>query len=255
MRRSCCCLLLLFWLGGCGSHALLQTAHTTPPASVRASAGATMVLNALTNDSSRHPLMTMSPEAGVRVGLTRSLDVGASPFFRRGLSVDGKMNVRPPEDALALAPRLRLGYALPDEESSVALAEAGVIVSHRWLGALEPYAALAFANHWIRSPVPEWDLADNQSLAESSGTGDGVLKAQLGLDLSIVGGFGVLVEYGYWKPLQNDPGDGFQFIDDHVVALALRFEGGGSRSAQRDRSSRSTPSAAPEGAELSRFSM
>jgi hypothetical protein len=36
----------------------------------------------------------------------------------------------------------------------------------------------------------------------------------------------LLAEYGYWKTLQNDPGDGFRFVDNHVFALAMRLGGG-----------------------------
>jgi hypothetical protein len=36
----------------------------------------------------------------------------------------------------------------------------------------------------------------------------------------------LLAEYGYCKTLQNDPGDGFRFVDNHVFALAMRLGGG-----------------------------
>jgi hypothetical protein len=84
---------------------------------------------------------------------------------------------------------------------------------------------VALANYWLKYPMDQPDLAPNQSLAEHQGTGDGLLKGHLGLDLTVIGGLGTTTEYGYWLPLQNDPGDGFKFVDNHVFALAIRYHG------------------------------
>jgi hypothetical protein len=145
--------------------------------------------------------------------------------------VDSKANLLPNQQALAVAPRLRLGFAAPSD-STVWLVETGVLASHRWLGVLEPYAGLAFANHWLDYPMERPDLAPNQQLAERQGTGDGLLKGHLGLDLTVIGGLGTTAEYGYWKTLNNDPGDGYKFVDNHVLALSLRYQGGHSATSQ-----------------------
>jgi hypothetical protein len=55
---------------------------------------------------------SVSGELGARIGLTRSLDIGAAAFFQLGIAADAKMNVMPPEAGLALAPRLAVGYAM-----------------------------------------------------------------------------------------------------------------------------------------------
>ncbi|MBN1605555.1 MAG: hypothetical protein JW940_02925 [Polyangiaceae bacterium] len=221
---------LLIWTSsfaatGCCSYGLLQTAHTAPPASVQVRCGASEVINELTDDSERHPVLGLSGELGARVGLTRFLDIGAAPFFRLGVAADAKVNLMPSDEALALAPRLAVGYAEPAEESSLFMAEAGVIASYRWHW-LEPYLGLAMSNNWIRYPREDTTLPPEQRWAAREGYGDGLLKSQLGVDMTIIGIFGLLAEYGYWKTLQNDPGDGFKFVDNHVFALAMRFGGG-----------------------------
>jgi hypothetical protein len=168
--------------------------------------------------------MPFSGELGTRLGLMSFLDVGAAPLLTRGLSVDGKANLMPPDHPFAVAPRVRLGYARP-KGATVILAEAGAIASRRLFGCLEPYAGLASADHWLDYSL-ETPLAANQTLAEREGYGDGLLKAHVGLDIGGRGGFGIAAEYGFWKPLQNDPGDGFKFLDNHVLALAWRYKWG-----------------------------
>jgi hypothetical protein len=221
---------LLIWIcsfaaTGCCSYGLLQTAHTTPPAAGQVRCGASEVVNELTDDSERHPLLGLSGELGARVGLARFLDIGAAPFFRLGVTADAKANVMPPGEAFALAPRLALGYAAYEEGSSLFMAEAGVIASYRWHG-VEPYFGLAMSNNWTDYAVEPGPLASNQKMAARKGYGDGLLKSQLGVDVTLQGVFGFLAEYGHWKTLQNDPGDGFRFVDNHVFALAMRFGGG-----------------------------
>jgi hypothetical protein len=212
-------------LTGCASYALMQTAHTTPPNTGQVRLGVSDVVNELTGEDGRGAVSSLSGELGARIGLTRFLDIGAAPFFRLGVAADAKMNLMPPDGAFALAPRLAVGYAVPDEDCRLFMAEAGMIVSYRW-HRLEPYFGLAMSNNWIRYPPSTGGLEPDQRFASRKGYGDGLLKSQVGVDLSVSGIFGLLAEYGYWKTLQNDPGDGFKFVDNHVIAIGVRFGGG-----------------------------
>ena len=219
---------LLLGTAGCTSRMLLQTAHTVPPAGVRGALGVSSVHNELSGERGEAggaEIFSLSGEPSARVGLTSSLDIGAAPLLSKGGALDAKLNLIRPEAPFALAPRLRLGFAVPGDDR-LFLAEAGVVVSHRLWTVLEPYAGLGFANHWITRPLTTADLEPNQSLAERSGAGDGLVKLHAGLSLGSQGGFAGLLEYGFWKTAQNDPGDGFRFVDNHVASLGFCYEGG-----------------------------
>ncbi len=215
----------LFVLSGCGSVGLLQTAHTAPPATVRVAFGASEVSNELSKQVGRPAILSASAEIAGRLGLTNFLDVGIAPFFRSGAAVDLKANVIPNQKPFALAPRVRIGYADP-QNTRLLMLEGGLVTSYHFFSSLEPYLGIAVANHWIRYPIPQSDLAPNQSIVSANGSGDAVLKGHVGIDINLSGGFGMIGEYGYWRALENDTGDGFKFLNNHVYAFAFRFHGG-----------------------------
>ena len=53
--------------------------------------------------------------------------------------------------------------------------------------------------------------------------GDGVLTVTAGLELFSRSPTRLLVEYSYFRPVLDDPGDGFAFADNHVFQVGLRF--------------------------------
>jgi hypothetical protein len=217
-------------LGGClTSHGLMQTAHTQPPGQVRLKAGFAGVLNELSGTDGRDVTTNTTLEPGVRVGLSDSIDAGVSPWLAAGAILDAKLNVIDNRARAALAPRLAAGYALNPEGSIADGAlglEVGVIGSYKLDAAFEPYAAISFANHWFLSDNvdPDKRLAPTQMFAPRAGYGDGLIKAALGFDIRIDGGWHALVEYGHWFPAQNDPGDGYRLLSNDVVAASVAYE-------------------------------
>jgi hypothetical protein len=207
------------------SHGLMQTAHTEPPGKWRLRAGLASVLNDTHGRAGRDITTTTSPEPALRAGVTGALDAGLSPWLGAGLSLDAKLNLFDNRGPFALAPRVALGFAMtPQADSYGALGiEAGVIASYRFVPNFEPYLGLQFANHWLGSRNFNGDkqLARNQAFAARSGSGDGLVKFALGFQLSFEGGWLAMCEYGHWVPAQNDPGDGYRFMVNDIVAFSV----------------------------------
>lgn len=152
-----------------------------------------------------------------------------------GLAADAKLNIMPPEHPFAIAPRLRVGGAdVPESfemqwdsasKGSAWLAEAGLVASYRLALGMEPYLGVCFGNYWIKQYPRDISsrLEPNQRYTGAEGYGDGMLKLALGFDLTAGETVGVLAEYGFWKTAQNDPGNGFAFVDNHLFTVAARF--------------------------------
>jgi hypothetical protein len=204
------------------SHALFQTAHTTPPLGVRVKAGGVLVQNEIDDEAGRSAATNASVEPGVRVGVTDSMDLGLQPWMGAGAALDAKLNVLHNDRPLAVAPRVSLGAASESERSALAI-EAGVIASYRATGWLEPYAAVSFANHWFDVERSSDDLGPREQYASRRGHGDGLVKAVLGIELSISASIHASLEYGHWAPAQNDIGDGYALLSNDIVALALQW--------------------------------
>lgn len=99
-----------------------------------------------------------------------------------------------------------------------------MIGSYRLDDGLEPYAGVHFANHWFSTQNGgDSSLAPNQVYAPSRGYGDGLLKLAFGLDIAVARGFHLILEYAHWFPANNDPGDGYRFVSNDIVALSAAF--------------------------------
>ena len=211
-------------VSGClTSHGLLQTAHTEPPRELRFNAGAAGVINENASAAGRDFTTNTTSEPSLRLGLTEHVDAGVAPWLVTGSILDAKLNLLDNSDRAALAPRMAAGYAFGDR-SAFGL-EVGVIGSYRLEDGLEPYAGLHFANHWFeaRNHVAPSTLKANQQLAEVRGYGDGLVKAAFGLDFHVSHGLHLLLEYAHWLPANNDPGDGYRFVANDIVALSASY--------------------------------
>ena len=230
-----CAGLIWLWvasqLAACASsHGLMQTAHTQPAASWRAKLGVASVFNANDDAPGRDMRKQSTIEPSLRVGLHEQVDVGLAPWYTTGGALDGKVNLLDNHGRLALAPRLVAGYAWGEARSVVGL-EVGVIASYHFQPWFEPYIALGFANHWFssRNMDETMRLAPNQRFAPKQGCGDGLVKLTAGVDIQLAGaGWHLLAEYAHWFRAQDDPGDGFSFVANDIVALSVAFHASGS---------------------------
>lgn len=217
--------ILCSLLTGCG-YAVFQTAHTEPPGKSSVAIGAAATFNDYDQEADRNALTNAVGDAAVRVGLTDQIDLGIGPYLASGAQVDVKANVFDRRMRLALAPRAGVGASFPlYNDDRTALAFVGAIGSYRLGEWLEPYLSLAVSDQWVRRAPPDVDLAPNESLAARQHTGNGLVRAHLGVQLSTSQRFGFLLEYGRWTPLWNDPGDNYQLAANHVVAAGVRFSG------------------------------
>ncbi len=209
---------------GCG-HAVLQTAHTEPKGTAAVTLAAAAAFNALDEEAQRNLTTNAVGETTLRVGITDNVDVGIGGYFFPGFQADVKVNVFNRHRRHALAPRLGGGCSNNVGDLTY-LSYGGVIGSYRVAEFFEPYLALTLSDQWVRlsDPAPA-DLAPNEELAPRHGTGNGMLRATLGAQLNTSQRFGFLLEYGRWEPLWNDPGDGYKFLRNNIVAIGFRISG------------------------------
>ena len=215
---------LIAAVSGCAtSHGLLQTAHTEPPRELRFNAGVSGVINENDDAAGRGFATNTTVEPSMRFGLTEFMDSGLAPWLVTGAMLDAKLNLLPNAERAAFAPRLAAGYAFGNR-STFGL-ELGVIGSYRFGEVFEPYAGLHFANHWFstRNRSEYAALASNEQVAERRGYGDGLVKAALGFDVHFARGFHLLLEYAHWFPANNDPGDGYAFVSNDILALSASY--------------------------------
>lgn len=203
---------------GC-SFGSFQTAHTQPPGTVSGLAAGTFIFNRLDGYEGHGGSTNLGAQFGARVGLAQRLDLGIGTFLGSGLKTDVKVNLLDPHWRFALAPRLGAGYRLGRE---IGMLEAGAVTSYRFSPHFEPYLGATFANHWIQSERPT-DIQVPENAVGRSGTGDGLLQLNLGVELALSSHVALLAEYGHWFPLNDDPGDFYRFVPTNITGIALRF--------------------------------
>jgi len=210
-------LFLASLTSGC-AFSSFQTAHTQAPATVSGTPGLAQVFNRIDDKNGRSALTNIGAQLGGRVGLAKQVDAGLALYLFPGIKADVKVNLLERNQRLALAPRLGGGIG---GQRRVRMLEAGGIASYRFGDRFEPYFGLTFANHWIEAKPPDEPLPAN--VVGRSGTGDGLLQLNVGVELRLSEHVALLGEYGHWFPLNNDPGDFYGFIPTNVAGLALRF--------------------------------
>jgi hypothetical protein len=202
---------------GC-SFGAFQTAHTQAPATLSVTPGIARAFNRIDDQNGRGGETNLGAQLGLRVGITKHLDVGLGSFLGGGAKADAKFNLLAPHQRLAIAPRLGAGYRWG---RSVGMLEGGAIASYRVFDRFEPYLGLSFANHWIAPEPPTGPLPPN--VVGRSGSGDGLVQLSLGAELMLSSHVALLGEYGHWFPIQDDPGDFYRFIPTTIAGVALRI--------------------------------
>lgn len=220
MNRVALLLALGTFASGCG-YGLHESARTLAPGQFGGGGAITLVANGAEQDG-KVRVRTVAPDVGMmRVGVARRVDVGVGLAYFAGLRGDVKISFLPEELPIALAVRVGAGGA--GFPQALVLAYAGLLASVDVSSWLAPYLGVTYANHWIfgidRDPPPS-----GETLVPRAGYGDGVLQNVLGFRFFLEGErnpVSLSLEYGLWVPLQDDPGDGFSFVLNHLASLGV----------------------------------
>lgn len=167
------------------------------------------------------------PEAGLRLGVGWQTDVGLASYLGPGLRVDAKHNLMPSARPYALAPRVGGGWTRYDDggekTGSMWAWLAGLIASYDLHPMVALYTGATLVSHYISQPSSATPLAPGERRVDRTAWGDGLLQASLGAELRMGSHVALQGEYGYWAPLQNDPGDGYRFVPAHLLGVRLVF--------------------------------
>ncbi len=208
-------------LSGCGL-GLLQTARTTPAGELDFSLAAGYLHNHMIEIRDLG-ISNIPIGLGVRYGAGDHLDVGATVFMGLGLMPDVKYNFLPPDCPLALS--LLAGFGAAYDEfagaTTLHLPFRALVSYETGGGAVTPYAGVSFGLYWIFG----YGQAEEKTpdLAPREGHGDGVLSLTAGLEFFSRNPVRLLVEYTYFKPVLDDPGDRYAFAENHIFLLGTRF--------------------------------
>lgn len=222
---------LFFWgvtLLGCG-FGQFQTAKTVPRGEYRI----TMAQQFQANEDLAERKLTINnfpPDIMVRVGLSDRVDVGADLFLAGGLILDAKINLFPTQKRFALAFSAGFGAAADwgnfDDTLAVLHLPIGAIMSYRFGQVFSPYMGIGYSFYWIFGrddlDIPPPDKPDTKYV-ERQGYGDGLTRFTIGAEFKINVRFGVLLEYSFWLPVVDDPGDFYTFVPNHMGGLAVVF--------------------------------
>lgn len=207
-----------FLLVGCGMTSL-QTARTVP----RGETQTTIAVSYLRNDQRYESLFPALPlDFMVRHGATDQIDLGARVFLGLGVLGDAKWNLLPRDRRTALAVSVGAGGAAnpggSNKASEIVHVPVGVTASHAVTSWFTPYASIGYGAYWIFNYA---DRDPTKTYAARTGTGDGLLMAHLGIELSRASGRALLLEYTYARPVVDDPGDQFSFTTNHFFSIGF----------------------------------
>lgn len=208
---------------GCGV-GLMQTARTTPEGTLDVQVAAGYAYNHMVEE--RGNAFTNFPvQLGLRYGLSDRLDLGLGMFMGAGGLADAKVNLMPADHPLAAAVQAGFGaaYDIGGSQATVLHLPVRALVSRDFLGGeLTPYAGVGFGLFWILGYNGDEQLPSGE-LADRAGHGDGLLMLSVGLEILGASDPCFFVEYTWWKPVLDDPGDRFAFAQNHFFLGGVRF--------------------------------
>ena len=205
---------------GCGL-GLLQTARTTDPGRIQTSLGMGVLENDMMLERGVAP-ENLPVQVGVRVGVTEQLDLGAALLLGAGGMVDAKYNLLSRSRRLAVSLQAGVGGAANVVGSSASIVHVPLraLVSRDLPAGVTPYGGVGYGCFWVfgyGNPVP------GVRYAARTGTGDGVLMVTAGLQLFSNRRVHLLLEYDFWEPVVDDPGDFYEVARSHIVLAGLQF--------------------------------
>ena len=210
-------------LAGCGMTSL-QTARTVP----RGETQTTVAVSYLRND--QPDILPYLPiDVMVRHGATDRIDWGVRLFLGAGVLGDVKWNLLPCGRRTALAVSVGAGGAVDpagsQRGSEIVHVPVAATISHAVTAWFTPYASVGYGAYWIFN---YGDRDPSTTYAARTWTGDGLLMAHLGIELSRASGRALLLEYTYARPVVDDPGDLFSFTTNHFFSIGFRTGDGSS---------------------------
>ncbi len=221
-------LLSGIFVTGCG-FGQFQTAKTVPKGEVRTTVAQQFQANEDIHEREVTP-NNFPPELMVRVGVGDSVDVGTRIFLGGGLLVDAKVNLIPRTERFALSLSGGFGAAADWVNISDVMAilhlPVRLLISYRIKDSFTPYAGVGYSFFWVFGrdhldiPPPE---DPNTEYVDRKGYGDGVVPFTIGIEYKFNIRFGVLLEYSFWLPAVDDPGDGFAFVPNHMGGFGFVF--------------------------------
>lgn len=205
-------------LSGCAGTALMQTARTLPKGQVDVAMGAGVLYNEMV-ETRGSALSNLPLRVGVRTGLSEQFEIGARSFLGFGLLVDAKYNLMPADSRFALALMASAGGAVFSDSTTWHVAPSAIASVD--LGPWTPYGSVGYGAWWFFRP--EASLPGNTRLAARTGTGDGTLELRFGNELRVGPRVALLAEYGYSRPVLEDPGDSYALATNHLLTVGVRF--------------------------------
>lgn len=215
--------------------AQLQTARTVPAGEVRGTLGAGAVLNDLQHQRGGFAPTQVTPHLALRVGVHDRVDVGARLILGTGGAVDAKVNLAPLDAPYAVSLSVGLGaggFLIGDGAWSLT-APVVALASYDLTSWLTPYVGVGYAFWWHfgyddgllagAGPSRPGAAPTPAHYAARAGYGDGVLMLTVGSELHLDRQWSVLLEYGFWTQIVDDPGDFYDFVDTHLVQVGLAF--------------------------------
>ena len=205
---------------GCGV-GLMQSARTTPAGTFDVQLGAGYVHNDMVEERGR-ALGNFPLQLGTRYGISERVDVGAAMFMGLGALVDVKANLVGADQPLAVAVQGGLGGASGSDDGSVIHLPLRLLVSYDlWSRAVTPYAGAGLGLFWVFGYDNTPD-DDGQPVARA-GHGDGVFQGSVGVEIGSGRDRSYFLEYSFWRPILDDPGDGYAFADNHIFMAGTRW--------------------------------
>ncbi len=206
---------------GCGT-TRLATARTVPDGRTRTTVAASLIyLGDRGFDGGPAPPVPV--EIMVRHGVSDRVDIGARTFLALGALVDVKWGLLPADSPTSLAITAGAAGAWDTTKAKVLHVPLAVIASRPVRPWLTPYVAAGYSTYWIFEYANSYRSPD---LPPRTGTGDGLLVLQVGVELASAAGRAMLVEYTYARPLVNDPGDRYGFAVNQFFSIGFRTGGG-----------------------------
>ena len=198
----------------------LQTARTLPLGEVRQSVSAGLDWNFMIK--TRGPLPGNAVlEYGARFGVRDNVDVGVKMFFGLGALIDAKVQVIH-RQRLAVSVLGGAGAAYDvSSGGQVVHAPALLLASYSVADVFTPYLGVGYGAFWIFNYGSDGNVPPGSIPAPRAWHGDGLMMLHAGFELGSKRR--VLLEYGYLRPIVDDPGDHFEFAVNHLILGSFQF--------------------------------
>ena len=219
---------ILLLAAGCTSGlGQLQTARTLPPGEFRQTISTGFDKNFMMDVRGTTPGNFVLQYAA-RIGVDDNVDVGVKMFFGLGAVIDAKVQVIKRE-RLALSVLGGAGAAYDLSSTGYVLhAPVLMLASYRVADGFTPYAGAGYGAFWIFNYGSYAYVPPGSTPAPRAWHGDGLMMLHLGCEIGFFRRANILrsallLEYGYLRPIVEDPGDHYAFAANHLFLAGIQF--------------------------------